>query len=115
MGSHVYTYVANFPRMAVGMRMTSPNTSAFYRPCIFTNWKCRALWRTQTSLTACAFNFRGRSCTPFFIGPIKDTKRLAILALFLQLVLKDFTNKVFNPAFPFSEDFTIAGGADIGY
>src|SRR6185369_13345766 len=59
--------------------------------------------------------FQGPKLHALFYRPIKDKKRLAILALFLQLVLKDFTNKLFNPAFPFSEDFTIAGGADIGY
>ena len=34
--------------------------------------------------------------------------------MLLQLVLKDFVKTVFNPAFPDYDDFTIAGGADLG-
>src|SRR5258708_23772224 len=35
-------------------------------------------------------------------------------AVLLQFVLKDFVKTIFNPAFPNCDDFTIAGGTDLG-
>src|SRR5258708_38667168 len=35
-------------------------------------------------------------------------------AVLLQFVLKDFVKAIFNPAFPNCDDFTIAGGTDLG-
>src|SRR5258708_30120249 len=39
---------------------------------------------------------------------------LATRAVLLQLVLKDFVKSIFNLAFPDCDDFTIAGGTDLG-
>jgi hypothetical protein len=49
-----------------------------------------------------------------FYRPIDNAKKLASRAVLLQLVLKDFVTTVFNPAFPDYDDFTTAGGADLG-
>lgn len=114
-GAHVYTYVANFPRMA----STYPDDEAEYKRFL----QAVHLYQREVSrivedvdkFDGLRIHFQGAKLHALFYRPIKDEKRLAILAFLLQLVLKDFTNKVFNPAFPFSEDFTIAGGADVGY
>lgn len=49
-----------------------------------------------------------------FYRPIDDTEKLATKAFLLQLVLGDFVSSVFNPAYPLLDNFSIAGGADVG-
>jgi len=114
-GSHVYTYVANFPRMASAYADDESEYKRFLQAVHLYQLEVSRIVEDADKFDGLRIQFQGPKLHALFYRPIKDTKRLAILALFLQLVLKDFTNKVFNPAFPFSEDFTIAGGADIGY
>jgi class 3 adenylate cyclase len=114
-GAHVYTYVANFPRMASTCAGDEAEYKRFLQAVHLYQREVSRIVEDVDKFDALRIQFQGPKLHSLFYRPIKDTKRLAILALLLQLVLKDFTNKVFNPAFPFSEDFTIAGGADIGY
>jgi class 3 adenylate cyclase len=114
-GAHVYTYVANFPRMASAYADDVAEYKRFLQAVHLYQREVSRIVEDTDKFDGLRIQFQGPKLHALFYRPIKDTKRLAILALFLQFVLKDFTNKVFNPAFPFSEDFTIAGGADIGY
>jgi hypothetical protein len=114
-GAHVYTYVANFPRMASAYADDASEYKRFLQAVHLYQREVSRIVEDVDKFDGLRIQFQGPKLHALFYRPIKDNKRLAILALFLQLVLKDFTNRVFNPAFPFSEDFTIAGGADIGY
>lgn len=114
-GAHVYTYVANFPRMATAYADDESEYKRFLQAVHLYQREVSRIVEDVDKFDGLRIQFQGPKLHALFYRPIKDTKRLAILALLLQLVLKDFTNKVFNPAFPFSEDFTIAGGSDVGY
>lgn len=114
-GAHVYTYVANFPRMASAYADDETEYKRFLQAVHLYQREVSRIVEDADKFDGLRIHFQGAKLHALFYRPIKDDKRLAILAFFLQLVLKDFTNKVFNPAFPFSEDFTIAGGADVGY
>lgn len=114
-GSHVYTYVANFPRMASAYADDESEYKRFLQAVHLYQREVSQIIEDVDKFDGLRIQFQGPKLHALFYRPIKDTERLAILALLLQLVLKDFTNSVFNPAFPFSEDFTIAGGADLGY
>lgn len=114
-GAHVYTYVANFPRMASAYADDEAEYKRFLQAVHLYQREVSRIVEDVDKFDGLRIQFQGPKLHALFYRPIKDTKRLAILALLLQLVLKDFTGKVFNPAFPFNEDFTIAGGADVGY
>lgn len=114
-GAHVYTYVANFPRMATAYSDDEAEYKRFLQAVHLYQREVSRIVEDVDKFDGLRIQFQGPKLHALFYRPIKDTKRLAVLALFLQLVLKDFTYKVFNPAFPFNEDFTIAGGSDLGY
>jgi class 3 adenylate cyclase len=59
-------------------------------------------------------HFQGAKLHALFYRPIDNGEKIATRAVLLQLVLKDFVTAVFNPAFPYYDDFAIAGGADLG-
>jgi len=114
-GAHVYTYVANFPRMASAYADDEAEYKRFLQAVHLYQREVSRIVEDVDKFDGLRIQFQGPKLHALFYRPIKDTKRLSVLAFMLQLVLKDFTNKVFNPAFPFSDDFTIAGGADVGY
>jgi class 3 adenylate cyclase len=114
-GAHVYTYVANFPQMATAYADDEAEYKRFLQAVHLFQREVSRIVEDVDKFNGLRIQFQGPKLHALFYRPIKDTRQLAILALFLQLVLKDFTNKVFNSAFPFSDDFTIAGGADVGY
>lgn len=113
-GAHVYTYVANFPRMATDSAVNEAEYKRFLQALHLYQREVSRIVEDVDKFDGLRVHFQGPKLHALFYRPIKKTERLAILAFFLQLVLKDFTTNVFNEAFPFSEDFTIAGGADIG-
>lgn len=113
-GAHVYTYVANFPRMATDCAVDEAEYKRFLQAVHLYQREVARIVEDADKFDGLRVHFQGPKLHALFYRPVKQTERLAVLAFFLQLVLKDFTNSVFNPAFPFSEDFTIAGGADVG-
>jgi class 3 adenylate cyclase len=61
-----------------------------------------------------AIHFQGQKLHALLYRPIDDARVLATRATLLQLILRDFVREVFNVAFPNFDNFSIAGGADIG-
>jgi len=110
-GAHVYVQVSNFVRLA---------SDGLYAE---EDYKCliqgmhiyeRAVTQIVEGFGGVLVHFQGPKLHALFYRPIDDGEALATRAALLQLVLKDFVKTIFNPAFPDCDDFTIAGGTDLG-
>jgi len=112
-GAHVYVNVSNFARLAT-------ETDGYYarddykRLIQGMHIYQRAVTRIVEGFGGLFVHFQGPKLHALYYQPIGNTKELAARAILLQLVLKDFVQNVFNPAFPHYENFAIAGGADLG-
>lgn len=113
-GSHVYVNVSNFTRLA----SAAPEDEDTYKRLI----QALHLYQREVSrivegegiFDGYRVHFQGPKLHALFYRPIDDGQELASRAVLLQLVLRDFVRSVFNPAFPKYEDFSLAGGADLG-
>jgi len=74
----------------------------------------RAVTRIVEGFGGVLVHFQGPKLHALFYRPIDDGEQLASRAILLQLVLKDFVKTIFNPSFSDCDDFTIAGGTDLG-
>src|ERR1700731_1765302 len=59
-------------------------------------------------------HFQGPKLHALVFRPIDSSEDLAGKAVLLQIVLCQFVDRVFNPAFPLLPGLTISGGADLG-
>src|SRR6266566_8861336 len=110
-GAHVYVQVSNFARLA----SDGPYAEDDYKRLIQgVHIYERAMTRIVEGLGGVLVHFQGPKLHALFYQPIDDGEELATRAILLQLVLKDFVKTIFNPAFPDCDDFTIAGGTDLG-
>src|SRR5258708_4289659 len=110
-GAHVYIQVSNFARLA----SDGPYAEDDYKRLIQgVHIYERAVTRIVEGLGGVLVHFQGPKLHALFYRPIDDGEALATRAVLLQLVLKDFVKTIFNPAFPNCDDFTIAGGTDLG-
>ena len=114
-GAHIYANVSNFSRMASAYVDDETEYKRFLQAFHLYQREVARIVEDADKFDGLRVHFQGPKLHALFYRPINDTERLATLAFFLQLVLKDFTTNIFNAAFPFTEDFAIAGGADIGY
>lgn len=111
-GAHVYVQVANFARL---VSCASEDGDTYKR-------LIQALHLYQMEVTRLVeevfdglrVHFQGAKLHALFYRPIDDGGDLASRAVLSQLVLKDFVRSIFNPLFPQFEDFSVAGGADLG-
>ena len=108
-GAHVYVHVSNFARLA---------SDGIYAQDDY-KWLIQEVHIYQREVTRIVdcfggvfVHFQGPKLHVLFYRPIDNSRELAVRAVLLQLVLKDFVRTIFNPAFP--HDFTVAGGADLG-
>lgn len=112
-GAHVYLPVSNFPHLA-----SEITTDAEYRQLIqATHLYQREVSRIVEdveSYEGLRVHFQGPKLHALFYRPIDDGQELAVRALLIQLVLRDFVRNVFNPAFADLGNFVLSGGADIG-
>jgi class 3 adenylate cyclase len=110
-GAHVYIHLSNFSHLA----SVKDPTEDYYK-CLIQAVHIyeRAITRIVADLGGVLIHFQGPKLHALFYRPIEQGEQLATRALLLQLILKDFVKTIFNPTFPDGEDFTIAGGADLG-
>lgn len=112
-GAHVYVNIPNFARLAT-------ETDGLYaqddykRLIQVVHIYQREVTRIVESFGGVFVHFQGPKLHALFYRPIDNSEKLAVRAVLLQLILKDFVRSIFNPAFPHYEDFTIAGGTDLG-
>ncbi len=110
-GAHVYIQVPNFARLASdGLYAQDDYKRLIQGVHIYQ----REATRIVENLGGTLVHFQGPKLHALFYRPIDNAKKLALRAVLLQLVLKDFVRTIFNQAFPNYDDFTIAGGADLG-
>jgi len=110
-GAHIYVQVSNFACLASdGLYAQDDYKRLIQGAHIYQ----REVTHIVEGLGGTLVHFQGPKLHALFYRPIDDAKKLASRAVLLQLVLKDFVGTVFNPAFPDYDDFTIAGGADLG-
>ncbi len=110
-GAHVYIQVPNFAHLASdGLYAQDDYKRLIQGVHIYQ----REVTRIVEGLGGTFVHFQGPKLHALFYRPIDNAKKLASRAVLLQLVLKDFVKTVFNLAFPDYDDFTIAGGADLG-
>ena len=110
-GAHVYIQVPNFAHLASdGLYAQDDYKRLIQGVHIYQ----REVTHIVENLGGTLVHFQGPKLHAIFYRPIDNAKKLASRAVLLQLVLKDFVKTVFNPAFPDYDDFTIAGGADLG-
>lgn len=110
--AHVYVYVTNFSRIASESIADATEYKRFIQAVhIYQREVSRIV---ETIFDGLRIHFQGPKLHTIFYRPIDKTKKLATKAVLLQLVLKDFVSSVFNPAYPLLDNFSIAGGADVG-
>jgi len=110
-GAHVYVQVSNFASLASdGLYAEDDYKRLIQGVHIYE----RAVTRIVEGFGGVLVHFQGPKLHALFYRPIDDGEQLAVRAVLLQLVLKDFVKTIFNPAFSDCDDFTIAGGADLG-
>ena len=109
-GAHVYVQVPNFAHLASDSIYAQDD---YKRMIQSVHIYQRAVTNIVKGLGGVFVHFQGPKLHALFYRPIDDAEKLAVRAVLLQLVLKDFVATIFNPAFPY-DNFTIAGGADLG-
>ncbi|MGI8495422.1 MAG: adenylate/guanylate cyclase domain-containing protein [Pyrinomonadaceae bacterium] len=113
-GAHVYVHVSNFAKMATEKVSDEKEYKRFIQAVHIYQREVARIVEHADKFSGLRVHFQGAKLHALFYRPIDKTEKLAIKAFFLQLVLKDFVDDVFNPAFPFHDDFKVAGGADVG-
>jgi class 3 adenylate cyclase len=112
-GAHMYLTISNFAHLASN---TSYGEDDYKRMIQGLHIYQREVSRIieGTVFDGLRVHFQGPKVHVLFYRPIDNGEELATHAFFAQLVLKDFVRSVFNPSFPYYDDFEVAGGADIG-
>jgi class 3 adenylate cyclase len=110
-GAQIYVQIPNFAHLASDSIYAQDNYKRLIQGVHIYQ---REVTRIVENLGGMFVHFQGPKLHALFYRPIDDPKKLALRAVLLQFVLKDFVKTVFNPAFPDYDDFAIAGGADIG-
>lgn len=110
--AHIYVYVTNFARIASESVADETEYKRFIQAVHIYQREVSHI--VEAIFEGLRIHFQGPKLHAIFYRPIGKTEKLAMKALLLQLVLKDFVSSVFNPAYPLLDNFSIAGGADIG-
>jgi len=113
-GAHVYLTISNFQRLASEDASDEDEYKRLIQAVHIYQREVSRIAEDENKFDGLRVHFQGPKLHALFYRPIDKTQKLAIKAFFLQLVLKDFVSVVFNPAFPFYDDFAVAGGADVG-
>jgi len=108
---HVYVQVSNFARLVSNGTYAQNDYKRLIQGVHIYQ---RELTRIVEEFKGVVVHFQGAKLHALFYQPIDDSEKLAIRAVLLQLVLKDFVRTVFNRAFPEYDNFTVAGGTDLG-
>jgi class 3 adenylate cyclase len=112
--AHVYFIVCNFAKMATEDASDENEYKRLIQAIHIYQREVKRIVEHDDKFDGLQVHFQGPKLHALFYRPIDDSEKISIKAFFLQLVLKDFIENVFNSAFEFYEDFEFAGGTDIG-
>lgn len=111
-GAHLYLYITNFARIATESIADEIEYKRFIQAVHI--YQREVSYILEKIFDGLRIHFQGPKLHALFYRPIDKTEKLATKAFLLQLVVKDFVSSVFNPAYPLLDNFSIAGGADVG-
>lgn len=112
-GAHVYVTVSNFARLASEHAETEQYRRLIQAVHVYQR-EVNRIVEDQSGVNGLAIHFQGQKLHALLYRPIDNARVLASRATLLQLILRDFVREVFNPAFSNFDNFSVAGGADIG-
>ena len=112
-GAHVYVTVSNFARLASEHAETERYRRLIQAVHVYQR-EVNRIVEDQNGVNGLSVHFQGQKLHALMYRPIDNARVLATHATLLQLILRDFVKEVFNPAFPSFDNFSVAGGADIG-
>jgi class 3 adenylate cyclase len=113
-GAHAYVDVTNFSALASKASATEEDIKRLVQGVhIYQREVARIVERAEI-FDAVRVHFQGSRLHALFYRPIDNATKIAARAVLLQLVLRDFVDSVFNPAFPKLGDFRTAAATDIG-
>lgn len=113
-GAHVYAEVSNFAELASDGAYSKDDYKRLIRSIHLYQREVSRIVEKEEMFDGLRVHFQGPKLHALFYRPIDNGEELASHAVLFQLVLKDFIENVFNPAFSNCEPFAIAGGADTG-
>jgi class 3 adenylate cyclase len=111
-GAHVYVDVPNFSELAShaegeDFRRVIQAIHLYHR-------EVARIVENPEMFDGVRIHFQGPKLHALFFRPIDSSEDLAGKAVLLQIILRRFVDRVFNPAFPLLPGLTISGGADLG-
>lgn len=112
-GAHVYVQVANFAKLA-SKNMGDQDVKRLIQAVHVYQREVSRIVESSDLFDGVRVHFQGAKLHCLLYRPIDDGEELAIRAVLLQLVLRDFVTFVFNEAFSSLDDFRVAGGCDLG-
>jgi class 3 adenylate cyclase len=113
-GAHVYFLICNFAKMASEDATDENEYKRLIQAIHIYQREVARIVEDDDKFDGLRVHFQGAKLHALFYRPIDNSEKVATKAFFLQLVLKDFTENVFNPSFEFYEDFEAGSGADVG-
>lgn len=113
-GAHVYVDVPNFASLATLAAEGEEYRRVIQALHIYEREVARIV-EGQDIFDSVRIHFQGAKLHALFFRPIDDTAEIAARAVLLQIVLRYFVCRVFNPEFPRLPNVSVSGGADLGY
>ncbi len=110
-GAHVYISVSNFSALVSSSTYASDDHKRLIRAVHLYQREVSRI--VEDIFDGVRVHFQGAKLHALFYRPIDNGTMIAVRAMLLPLVIKEFLRDVFNRMFPY-DDFTIAAGIDIG-
>jgi class 3 adenylate cyclase len=111
-GAHVYATIPNFAELSSDTTLSRDGYARLIR-CVHC-YQREVSRIVESVFDGVRVHFQGPKLHALIYRPIDDAKEIAVRAVLLQLVLRDFMKSIFNAAFPSYTDFALASGSDIG-
>lgn len=113
-GAHIYVDVANFSPLASRATSSIDDIKRLVQGVHVYQREAARIVENDDLFDGVRVHFQGARLHALFYRPIDDSERIAVKAVLLQLVLRDFVSNVFNPTFPKLGNFRTSAAADVG-
>jgi class 3 adenylate cyclase len=113
-GAHVYVDVSNFSPLASAGSATTDDIKRLIQGVHLYQREAARIVEGPELFDGVRVHFQGARLHALFYRPIDNATKIAARSVLLQIVIRDFVESVFNPAFPKLGNFQTAAAADIG-